>query len=172
MVCRARFHVSAAALKAMDDAGCCELTKRRIKQDGEKPGALWHIFDPEDADKIRDLLNKVAKERGETIEPHHDPIHDQSWYLDEMLRKRLLEEYNVTGYTIVQCMGDAVFIPAGAPHQVTILSYSFSPPYPLISLISPFPILPSLSSYWSSECVLTECFYVLGAEPAQLYQGG
>lgn len=107
-----------AALSAMDEAGCCELTKKRVLHDGEKPGALWHIFDPEDADKIRDLLNKVAKERGETIEPHHDPIHDQSWYLDDELRRRLLEEYSVIGYTIVQFLGDAVFIPAGAPHQV------------------------------------------------------
>ena len=63
-------------------------------------------------------LLKVAKERGEEIEPHHDPIHDQSWYLDEELRTRLLTEYGVHGYTIVQCMGDAVFIPAGAAHQV------------------------------------------------------
>ena len=63
-------------------------------------------------------LLKVAKERGEEIEPHHDPIHDQSWYLDEELRTRLLKEYGVHGYTIVQCMGDAVFIPAGAAHQV------------------------------------------------------
>lgn len=61
----------------------------------------------------------MGKETGEKIEPHHDPIHDQSWYLDETLRKRLYKEYGVEGYTIIQCMGDAVFIPAGAPHQVT-----------------------------------------------------
>ena len=68
---------------------------------------------------------QVAKERGEDIEPHHDPIHDQSWYLDQGLRKRLLEEYDVQGYTILQFLGDAVFIPAGAPHQVnsSLISY-------------------------------------------------
>ena len=65
-----------------------------------------------------DLLQQVAKERGEIIEPDHDAIHDQSWYLDEELRDRLYKEYQVQGYTIVQCFGDAVFIPAGAPHQV------------------------------------------------------
>ena len=108
-----------AALTAIDDAGCDSLTKQRIMESDECPGALWHIFDALDADKIRDMLNKIAKERGETIEPHHDPIHDQSWYLDETIRKRLLEEYNVQGYTILQCLGDAVFIPAGAPHQVS-----------------------------------------------------
>ncbi|KAK2163692.1 hypothetical protein LSH36_75g09017 [Paralvinella palmiformis] len=107
-----------AAMEEMSRAGACDLTKQRVKEADEKPGALWHIYDPQDADKIRDLLNKVGKERGEEIEAHHDPIHDQSWYLDEELREHLLKEYGVQGYTIVQCFGDAVFIPAGAPHQV------------------------------------------------------
>ncbi|KAK3095194.1 hypothetical protein FSP39_011276 [Pinctada imbricata] len=110
-------HVN-AALKAIDDAGCDIITKRRIREINEVPGALWHIFDAADADKIRDFLNMVGKERGEEVELHHDPIHDQSWYLDNELRDRLYKEYGVLGYTIVQCMGDAVFIPAGAPHQV------------------------------------------------------
>lgn len=52
---------------------------------------------------------------------HHDPIHDQSWYLDEQLRDRLWREYGVRGYTIVQFYGDTVFIPAGAAHQVRLL---------------------------------------------------
>lgn len=64
------------------------------------------------------FMLQVGKERGEEIEAEHDPIHDQAWYLDEELRERLYKEYGVLGYTIVQCMGDAIFIPAGAPHQV------------------------------------------------------
>ena len=68
------------------------------------------------------LKFQVAKERGETIEIHHDPIHDQSWYLDEDLRDRLAKEYGVFGYTIIQCLGDSIFIPAGAPHQVRNLN--------------------------------------------------
>lgn len=77
-----------------------------------------HIFAPRDANKIRDLLNKVAIERGTKLERSHDAIHDQSWYLDSKLRERLYREYGVEGYSIAQCLGDAVFIPAGAPHQV------------------------------------------------------
>jgi len=61
---------------------------------------------------------QVGDEKGEPVEPNHDPIHDQSWYLDETLRERLWKEHGVCGYTILQCVGDAVFIPAGAPHQV------------------------------------------------------
>lgn len=104
--------------KAIDDACSDMLTRRRVRETTELPGALWHIYAARDADKIRDLLNKVAIERGARLEPHHDPIHDQSWYLDAPLRERLYKEYAVEGYPIVQCLGDAIFIPAGAPHQV------------------------------------------------------
>jgi lysine-specific demethylase 3 len=109
------------AFRAIDEAGCDILTRRRVREKGELPGALWHIYNARDADKIRDLLNKVAIERGARLEPHHDPIHDQSWYLDGPLRERLYKEYGVEGYAIVQCLGDSVFIPAGAPHQVCCL---------------------------------------------------
>ncbi|XP_034938275.1 lysine-specific demethylase 3B isoform X1 [Chelonus insularis] len=106
------------ALRAIDEAGCDILTRRRVRDRSEAPGALWHIYAARDADKIRDLLNAVALERGARLEPHHDPIHDQSCYLDGPLRERLYREYGVEGYAIVQCLGDAVFVPAGAPHQV------------------------------------------------------
>ncbi|XP_030757045.1 probable JmjC domain-containing histone demethylation protein 2C isoform X2 [Sitophilus oryzae] len=106
------------AFRAIDEAGCDILTRRRVRDKGELPGALWHIYAARDADKIRDLLNKVTVERGGRLEPHNDPIHDQSGYLDGPLRERLYKEYGVEGYAIVQCLGDAVFIPAGAPHQV------------------------------------------------------
>lgn len=105
-------------MKLIDDSDCDESMKRRVTVDGETPGALWHIYDACDADKIRDLLNKVALEQGMELEPYHDPIHDQQFYLDRSLRKRLADEYDVHGYAILQCEGDAVFIPAGAPHQV------------------------------------------------------
>ena len=49
-----------------------------------------------------------------------DPIHDQLVYLDSELRQRLYNEYGVRGWAIAQCVGDAIFIPAGAPHQVCV----------------------------------------------------
>lgn len=107
-----------AAFRAIDEAGCDILTRRRVRDKGELPGALWHIYSARDADKIRDLLNKITIEKGFRIEAHHDPIHDQNSYLDGPLRERLYKEYGVEGYPIAQCLGDAVFIPAGAPHQV------------------------------------------------------
>ncbi|XP_065094853.1 lysine-specific demethylase 3A-like [Ochlerotatus camptorhynchus] len=105
-------------LDAIDSDECDVFTRQRIRDKADLPGALWHIFHAKDADKIRSLLNKIEVERGGSIKPNHDPIHDQKWYLDANLRRRLLEEYNVEAYSIVQCSGDAIFIPAGAPHQV------------------------------------------------------
>lgn len=43
----------------------------------------------------------------------------QNYFLDDELRRRLKEEKGVEGWEIVQCLGDAVFIPAGGPHQVS-----------------------------------------------------
>lgn len=90
------------AFRAIDEAGCDILTRRRVRDKGEMPGALWHIYAPQDADKIRKLLKEVAQERGEKIEPDSDPIHDQNWYLDGPLRERLYKSYGVEGYPIAQ----------------------------------------------------------------------
>ncbi len=98
--------------------GCDQQMVNRVIQCGGKVGALWHIFRANDSNKIRKFLTEIAIERNQKIEPNTDPIHDQSWYLDEVLLKRLYEKYGVKGYAIAQCLGDAILIPAGAPHQV------------------------------------------------------
>ncbi|XP_054433658.1 lysine-specific demethylase 3A isoform X2 [Pteronotus mesoamericanus] len=105
-------------LKTIQDGDSDELTIKRFIEGKEKPGALWHIYAAKDTEKIREFLKKVSEEQGQENPADHDPIHDQSWYLDRSLRKRLLQEYGVQGWAIVQFLGDVVFIPAGAPHQV------------------------------------------------------
>lgn len=90
---------------------------------------------------------QVGEEQGQENPPDHDPIHDQSWYLDQTLRKRLYEEYGVQGWAIVQFLGDAVFIPAGAPHQVSsILGIGFNSflcgfPYLCLSHLARFTLI-------------------------------
>lgn len=91
-------------LRAVDEADCDLITRKRVREKNELPGALWHIYEARDADKIRDMLNKVAIDRGAKLEPHHDPIHDQSFYLDGPLRKRLLQDYNVEGYIFLSSL--------------------------------------------------------------------
>ena len=105
-------------LSQIDEAGCDIIMRRRVRDEGQLPGAIWHIYHPGDTNKIRDLLNRVAIEKGRRLDPHDDPIHDQSTYLDAGLRMRLYAEYGVKGYAIIQCQGDTVFIPCGACHQV------------------------------------------------------
>ncbi|KAF1421759.1 Lysine-specific demethylase 3B, partial [Spheniscus magellanicus] len=82
-------------LKTIDEGDADDVTKQRIHEGREKPGALWHIYAAKDAEKIRELLRKVGEEQGQENPPDHDPIHDQSWYLDQTLRKRLYDEYGV-----------------------------------------------------------------------------
>lgn len=114
------------ALDIIDKAGCDENTRRRFYVHKEIPGALWHIYHASEAAYIRDLLTKISVEKGIPIEECSDPIHDQSYYLDERLRERLYTEYGVKGYSVIQFFGDAVFIPAGAPHQVHKQGYKLN----------------------------------------------
>lgn len=106
------------AYHAIDEGGCDLLMRARVREKERTPGALWHIFSPKDVPKIRQFLNGVTLKKGGKIHDNHDPIHDQTQYLDKKLRQELKKQFNVTGYAIAQCLGDAVFIPAGAPHQV------------------------------------------------------
>ena len=59
----------------------------------------------------------MAREEGVAARLAH-PIHDANFYVDAALRRRLWEEAGVQSYHFVQHAGDAVFIPAGCPHQV------------------------------------------------------
>lgn len=104
--------------KAILEADCDIANVNRVIKDGEVPGAIWHIYEASDADRIRDFLLKIAQERGFQVADNHDVIHDQNWYLDGVLRARLYNEYGVKGYAIVQCLGDCIILPAGTPHQV------------------------------------------------------
>ncbi|GLH13273.1 Uncharacterized protein GBIM_17874, partial [Gryllus bimaculatus] len=105
-------------LQAIRDAGCDQKSLERVKKDGDNPGAIWHVYNVRDKNKINDFLRKVSFERGILSQPHEDFVHGEKWYLDRNLRQCLQREYNIKVHTILQCHGDAVIIPAGAPHQV------------------------------------------------------
>src|SRR5690606_14049449 len=52
----------------------------------EEPGAIWDIFRREDAQKLRSFITKQFPKIGKA-----DPIHDQSFYLNEEMLNKLYE---------------------------------------------------------------------------------
>ncbi|XP_008835528.1 probable JmjC domain-containing histone demethylation protein 2C isoform X1 [Nannospalax galili] len=105
-------------LKKFEEEDLDDILRKRLKDSSEIPGALWHIYAGKDVDKIREFLQKISKEQGLDVLPEHDPIRDQSWYVNRELRQRLLEECGVRTCTLIQFLGDAIVLPAGALHQV------------------------------------------------------
>ncbi|XP_037660002.1 probable JmjC domain-containing histone demethylation protein 2C isoform X2 [Choloepus didactylus] len=108
----------AGILKKFEEEDLDDILRKRLKDSSEIPGALWHIYAGKDIDKIKEFLQKISKEQGLEVLPEHDPIRDQSWYVNKKLRQRLLEEYGVRTCTLIQFLGDAIILPAGALHQV------------------------------------------------------
>ncbi|CAL0308865.1 unnamed protein product [Lupinus luteus] len=85
-------------------------------------GAVWDIFRRQDVPKLIEYLRKHQKEFRHLYNLPVDsvihPIHDQTLFLNERHKKQLKREFNVEPWTFEQHLGEAVFIPAGCPHQV------------------------------------------------------
>eukprot|EP01018_Ginkgo_biloba_P010516 Gb_24423 [translate_table: standard] len=85
-------------------------------------GAVWDIFRRQDSQKLQCYLQKHWKEfrhvNGLPVDSVIHPIHDQTFFLNEEHKKKLKEEFHVEPWTFEQHLGEAVFIPAGCPHQV------------------------------------------------------
>ncbi|KAL0712274.1 hypothetical protein Bca4012_019252 [Brassica carinata] len=87
-------------------------------------GAVWDIFRREDVPKLSEYLKRHKHEfrhfYNQPVKSVIHPIHDQSMFLNESQKKQLKKEFDIEPWTFEQHLGEAVFIPAGCPHQSCI----------------------------------------------------
>ncbi|XP_038684963.1 uncharacterized protein LOC119984887 isoform X3 [Tripterygium wilfordii] len=105
--------------RADDSSSFLEEDCVRTNNDVVCGGAVWDIFRRQDVPKLIEYLEKHQTEfRDISNLPVIHPIHDQTLYLNERHKRQLKEEFNIEPWTFEQHLGEAVFIPAGCPHQV------------------------------------------------------
>ncbi|XP_047970080.1 uncharacterized protein LOC125213527 isoform X2 [Salvia hispanica] len=121
--------------------------------------AVWDIFRRQDVPMLTEYLLKHQKEffhNDNSVNFVVHPIHDQIFYLDEKHKRQLKEEFSIEPWTFEQHLGEAVFIPAGCPHQVrnrqscTKLALDFVSPenvHECIRLTQEFRLLPQRHKY-------------------------
>ncbi|CAL8466277.1 g5813 [Coccomyxa elongata] len=88
-----------------------------------RAGAVWDIWPRDSREPLAAYLRAHAAEfaaEGLNLDPEKilHPIHDQDFFLTAKHRAQLKEEFGVESWHFEQHANEAVFIPAGCPHQV------------------------------------------------------
>ena len=80
--------------------------------------AIWDIIPYPALPALREFLRNSSIYTGVG-----DPIHDQEVFLTNETIQRFIVQYKFPIWRIYQRLGDAVFIPAGCAHQVSMHHY-------------------------------------------------
>lgn len=97
------------------------MTHSELCPDGRPGYAVWNIYPPGSYETVKRFLGEDEVTDGETS----DKIIEQKSFLSPSHRKRLYDKYGIRSWRIEQHPGEAVFIPAGCPHQVKIKFSSY-----------------------------------------------
>ncbi|WVY90575.1 hypothetical protein V8G54_036089 [Vigna mungo] len=104
----------------LEVTGIENLKEKQLEQDqGDgSDGAVWDIFQRQDVPKLQEYLRKHFREFRHI---HCRPLKQVRQYLLYMDNASAEVKYFLVGiepWTFIQKLGEAVFIPAGCPHQV------------------------------------------------------
>ena len=112
---------SEVVMDVLKSSGCDIELMKLAETNSNKIGALWHVFHPKDAEKIKEFVNANIKD---PKKKPRDPLWIGTIYLKEKLLEKLKSEHGIQPWTLTQCQGDGIIIPSGAPYQVKILNSS------------------------------------------------
>ncbi|KAJ2475055.1 Lysine-specific demethylase 3B, partial [Coemansia sp. RSA 2320] len=109
-----------------DDGGSMDVDQSQTLQPrAATAAAVWDIYPDSAVGDLRRFIGNMVGipytpncAAGPTADEHGDAIHNQETYLTLPMREEFFNEYGRKCYRIYQIPGDAVFVPAGCPHQV------------------------------------------------------
>ena len=105
------------------DSSCVE----RVRGSGTaEVAALWQVFHPNHADKIKKFILDNCKTPADnknktTSTTTKNPLYEQTMFLKERHLEKLAEEEGIKPWVFVQHKGEGVAIPAGAPFQIRLV---------------------------------------------------
>ncbi|KRY30960.1 Lysine-specific demethylase 3A [Trichinella spiralis] len=111
-ISKRRMHES--ILQYLAREGLDEQTMNMARERIKDVGALWTVFKPSDSNNLRKYINSHFANLPIV---YYDPIHDGTCYLDATARADLVRR-GIQPIMFLQMRNEAVFIPAGAAHQV------------------------------------------------------